>query len=84
MAQELLDDEERGFVYGHVGADGVADGVWGDGLGYAGGADVFFDYVLYRAGGQGFVLADSGEEQGLAGVEVGVEAAPGEEDEALN
>ena len=36
MAQELLDHEQGRVVYCHVGADGVADGVRGDGLGYAG------------------------------------------------
>ena len=84
VAEKLLDDEQGRLVYGHVGADGVTDGVWGDGLDYAGGANVLLDYVLYGAGGQGLVLSDPGSEQGLAGVGVGVEAAPGEQDVALD
>ncbi len=28
VAEELLDDEEGRFVYGHIGTYCVADGVW--------------------------------------------------------
>ena len=84
MAEELLDDEERRLVYGHVGAHGMADRVWRDGLGYTRGADVFFDYVLHGTRGQRLIFPDPREEQGFAAVEVGVEATAGEEDELLN
>ena len=62
MAEELLDDEEWRFVDGHVGADGVADGVWGYSFGYARGSDVPLDYVADGAGGERPVRAFSGWE----------------------
>src|SRR5215208_7208800 len=84
MPQELLDEEERGFVYGHVGTNGMADRVWGDGFGYAGSVGVLFDKVAHRSGGQGLLTSPfAGGEERFAGVGVGGKAALAEEDVAL-
>src|ERR671933_401409 len=70
MAEELLDDEEWGLVDSHVGADGVTDGVWGDGLGYTGGVGVFFDDIADRAGCEGLIAPFSRGEDRFSGVGV--------------
>src|SRR5215208_5080150 len=72
MPQELLDEEERGFVYGHVGTNGMADRVRGDGFGYAGSVGVLFDNVAHRSGGQGLLTSPfAGGEERFADVGVG-------------
>src|SRR5919202_157589 len=84
VAQELLDDEEWGLVDSHVGADGVTDRVWGDGLGYTGGVGVLFDDIADGAGCEGLIATFSRGEDGFSGVGVGGETTSREEDVALD
>ncbi len=75
VSKELLDDEEGGFVDGHVGTYGVADGMRGDGLGYARRVGVFLYYVAHGAGGEWFVASPFARgKEGFASIGVGREA----------